>query len=475
MVAAAAAARSADDAGTICFEAELANRIEPVMEIHKARRCSGGRALLIRQGAGAGQSSTGTNGVALYAVEIPAPGRYDVWLRVRWLDECSNSIYLLQPDGTLCTVTDHTFGNWHWVRGAAPHLEAGTQTFMLRNREDGVGVDQLLILPAGQKPPRGKVEPTVVPGKSTPPEGCHSLAWSVTAIPAKLSEKPPRRYDVRHNLGGTGDGAGYPAMACVIPGNPVCLDLWLRNNTGAPLRGWVRLKEIVGIRLKTPQQLDVTVPAHGLSQFSFGVIPEDALPIGEHPIRFHIRTGKQLRRARTRLIRPLEWQFVGPFTHTADSGIEVLHPPEIEGIRREGYRVRKRTIRWKTYALTKTYSPFGFVDLVRLFGDVRWKACYARSQIEVREDGECQLVLMGDDMARVWVDGVCRATADAALPATLNRRVTRISLTKGSHDILVKSCQARNYWEFFVSFAPPAGHSPTVFGIPLAEQNWRSK
>ncbi|MBT3378119.1 MAG: hypothetical protein HN742_33685 [Lentisphaerae bacterium] len=458
----------------VCFEAELANRLEPVMEIHEEGRCSGGRAVVIRQGAGAGQSSTGANGTALYSVPIPASGRYDVWLRARWLDECSNSILLLPPGGTLCTVTDHTFGNWHWVRGCAPHLEAGNHTFMLRNREDGVAVDQFLILSAGQKPPRGVVRPNVVPGNPSGPQKHNSLALAVTAVPRKLPGKPPRRYDVRHSLGGTGDGAAYPAMVCALPGVAIDLDLWLRNNTSTPAHGAVRLRQIAGLRLKKSESQDVTAAEHSLSQVSFTVVPEEELPIGEHPVRFHIRTGRKLRRAGTRLIRPLEWQFAGPFDHPAKSTIDVAHPPETDGVRRKTYTAGKKTVGWKTYPRHKTYSPFGFVDLVRLFGDVRWKACYARTQITVRESGDCQLVLMGDDMVRVWIDGVRTATADAALPATLNRRMARITLTAGKHDVLLKSCQARNYWEFFVTFAPLAGRPPAVFGVPLANQDWGS-
>ena len=98
---------------------------------------------------------------------------------------------------------------------------------------------------------------------------------------------------------------------------------------------------------------------------------------------------------------------------------------------------------------------------------MNWAAAYARTEIETSADGDIVLTVMGDDMVRVWIDGKPVVTAGASLPATLNRRVQRLTLTRGRHVILVKSCQGRNYWEFYVSLRPALGETLTVTGVPF--------
>lgn len=452
----------------LCFEAELANRIEPVMEIWEDPECSGGRAVVIRQGAGGGQARAKPNGTAHYLLEVPRAGRYRAWLRMRWLDECSNSMVLVPPAGDQLTLTDAVFKRWHWVRSPAFVLAEGVQELVLRNREDGVGVDQLLLTTTAVPPPEGLLTPTVVPGTDVPVQGCAELEASVAAVCPGLPAKVSRRYDVSHLIRAPGEMPDFLPSARILPGQPVVLNLWVRNNLlRRDIEGGALLKACPELGVAPGARQPFSAAVNSLVRVPFTVTADEALDIAEHAVTFHVRSGGVLRRKRAVLTRPLEWRIIGPFGNPADAGLEVAHPPEHETKLDATYAGKSGPVQWRTFPLTETYTTFGFVDLQHLYGQVDWAAAYARTEIEADADGDITLCVMGDDMVRVWIDNEEVVTAGASLPATLNRRVRRVRLTRGRHAVLVKSCQGRNYWEFYVGFRPVRGQRSRVRGIPL--------
>lgn len=94
-----------------------------------------------------GKRLLGEKGSVEYSVEIPCQNQYRLWARVYYIDIDGNSWY--------CHIDDHEqtmLGNelqpieeWHWIKGNTWNLEEGLHTLLLKTREDGARLDQLLI------------------------------------------------------------------------------------------------------------------------------------------------------------------------------------------------------------------------------------------------------------------------------------------------------------------------------------------
>jgi hypothetical protein len=143
-----------------CFEAESATRVDPPMQSVSAAEApsrdaarfaalaSGKGFIAVPQGKGNPPKVEG--GEAELSFALDADGRQTLWARVWWFDECGNSLTMQIDDGPPFTFgQDSTFKRWHWVK--APDrlkqldLKAGPHTLIIRNREDGVRVDQVLF------------------------------------------------------------------------------------------------------------------------------------------------------------------------------------------------------------------------------------------------------------------------------------------------------------------------------------------
>lgn len=144
--------------GRICFEAESGTTVVEPMRITDAAGtnaatavpgASGGKYLEIPKGAG--NPPKVEAGEARFAFEIDTPGDYTLWGRVYWLSAC-NSSFTIQLDDSLPFTfgKDATFDAWHWVK-QPPRLKQmtlakGPHTLTIRNRQDGVKIDQILMV-----------------------------------------------------------------------------------------------------------------------------------------------------------------------------------------------------------------------------------------------------------------------------------------------------------------------------------------
>jgi len=91
-----------------------------------------------------------TTAEAVLRFAVEREGTYRLWCRVWWLDECGNSLTLvIDKSEPFVFGQDTTYKVWHWVR--APKrlgqltLSEGEHTLTIRNREDGVLIDQILV------------------------------------------------------------------------------------------------------------------------------------------------------------------------------------------------------------------------------------------------------------------------------------------------------------------------------------------
>jgi hypothetical protein len=108
-----------------------------------------GTGAMITPDAGFSTATFASGAKLVYPINITTAGDYTVWLRRIGPDGDSNSVYL-GLDGA--QVGDATFDNgafasaWGWFKGTAKvTLGAGTHTLELRHREDGYGVDRMVL------------------------------------------------------------------------------------------------------------------------------------------------------------------------------------------------------------------------------------------------------------------------------------------------------------------------------------------
>ena len=133
-------AKAAAPANACVIEAEdTVGQPEPAMKISGANDVSGNKVLEIPLEAGKGKGQA-----AYRTTELPA-GAYMIWVRALWTDGCSNSIGCV-IGGKEIIIADELFGKWHWVCSAVPvDLPAGTSEFCLKNTEDGIMIDQIIL------------------------------------------------------------------------------------------------------------------------------------------------------------------------------------------------------------------------------------------------------------------------------------------------------------------------------------------
>ena len=233
----------------ICFEAEHCNLLVRPFEIWEDATASGGRCLILREGAGASDARADANGYAVFSIRVPRTGAYNVWGRALWRHVCSNSMYIAFGDGRRRkTIGGGVLGRWAWRRGPTVHLAAGEQLVWLKNREDGVAIDQIMMNLGPGTPPEG-AKATCVPGREATAKGWQPLEVSFSSHNAAVPLVTPSGDILGHRY-------ALPAMpskpmlrAVVTPGTSTILDVWLRNNAARPAKGWVGLSLPSGLEL----------------------------------------------------------------------------------------------------------------------------------------------------------------------------------------------------------------------------------
>lgn len=146
-------------AGRVCLEAESSASIAAPMRVVNAldatnastavAGASGDKYIEIPKGSG--NPPLVNEGEARLPFEIDEPGDYILWCRVYWLSECNSSFTMAVDDALPFTFgKDATYNVWHWVK-APPRLKQmsltkGRHTLTIKNRQDGVRLDQVLFV-----------------------------------------------------------------------------------------------------------------------------------------------------------------------------------------------------------------------------------------------------------------------------------------------------------------------------------------
>ena len=170
-------------AGNVCIEAESAEKVSAPVIVAEAKEASGGKCLEIKQGAG--NPPKMTNGEAVIKFHIEKAGDYIMWARVLWDDECSNSFTAeIDDSAAFAFGQDLTFKTWHWVKSPAKlkqlSLRAGPHNLTIKNREDGIKIDQVLFTSDSSFVPAGTEKPN---------QNITALATTGTNVTGKSEQK----------------------------------------------------------------------------------------------------------------------------------------------------------------------------------------------------------------------------------------------------------------------------------------------
>ena len=132
-------------------------RLEPPFALSADATAAGGMAVVLP----AGTRDKERSSRARIPFQVTSPGNYTVWLRAFWRNGCGNSIFARIGESPEKTVGhDEVFNVWHWISVGEFELKDGANEMVLREREDGIALDQLLLVRDKEFLPTGRVEKT---------------------------------------------------------------------------------------------------------------------------------------------------------------------------------------------------------------------------------------------------------------------------------------------------------------------------
>ena len=173
------AAPSAGDGGSVIeldtaevqrlvIEAESGG-LEPRMTVRPHPKASGEKFIEAPEGPDHKKIEPDT-GAARIRFQVKQDGEYVLWTRVGWCCTCGNSLELAVDQGEPFEITSGTDGyHWHWLAATKKvkkkwvprvlKLSAGDHVLHVRSREDGSGLDQVLLTTDKEYVPTGIEKP----------------------------------------------------------------------------------------------------------------------------------------------------------------------------------------------------------------------------------------------------------------------------------------------------------------------------
>lgn len=448
----------------LVFEAELCRDMTFPWRPVQVQGASAGLALALPEGAGSSEAfAQGREGRARFDLPDGADGERELWLRVYWNGNCSNSLFVVcQPEARPVTVDSYTMRAWHWVKVPDLRLPAGEVTVDLANREDGIWVDQLCVRPVGQPAPLG------ILGALTawPPAGPALPAVSLIPAPGGpgIEALPPTEYLLHHSHTPRFTLPRQPLLV-VFPGQETALDVWLRRQRPDSLPGTLRVDPLENVIIEPAAAL--ALPANGplLECRRFTVRAHPGLARGVTQLYCRVQTADGLEQVRAiRVLRPYRWLLSQALRFNPAAGLEQL--TETDAALLADPLGSDHGITWHD-AEPGDFTPFGLLDLRRAVSAAPFVQAYAFARCRAA-GGPATLDLTHDDWIRVWLNGICVFSSAESAPATLTRTRVPVTLRAGDNDLLVRCAQLKNYWEFGLVAEPEddstaiAPHAPAA-------------
>lgn len=472
--------------GGLVWEAEWANRLTGSWDCLPMSDAGGDAVLWAREGTGRrsafpamphvkGPAVPGSSpldpGTALYVLQVPRDGEYQLWMRVRAEDGCGDSCLVRfdleesvrfpgHASGRYPFAIPGDFGRWVWIRDAGRRdaLKAGPHLLRVDVREDGFAIDQMALLPEGATAPErtGVLNPTCAPSAGRRP------SWVAETLVKPL----PTSDDV-------------PLIDCALAMESRVLSpasapgvtgwLWLRSNASS------RVTLDVGIasdaqRLTPGEWIQVSLtPDAPVLRLPLRAGYAPTSPLCGHSVKVSVLRAQPSARsgAGAVVFRPLDWRAVGPVSHARDAAvtaamkatnwIDVTQPP-----------VRGGEERWRRVTAPEHYWCTGAIDLTKLFGASTYSSAWFVTRIDVKKAGSYTLIAGADDALDLWCDEALLLSTSAHLPLTDTLRNYAVKLEAGSHQLLARVGQNAGAWLFHLEFREVDG-SPTagIVGLPM--------
>lgn len=437
---------------TFVLEAELGEEAAfPWQPVH-ADGASQGLALGVPEGVGSGEVRPPPGGGGVwFGLPIEVAATYDLWFRVRWNGNCSNSMFLLwEGDGEPVDVSSRTMGRWHWVKAATRELEVGSAAFVVHNREDGVWLDQICLQPSGAPPPKGLLPAS--PAALDPGPLAASATLTVGGCSVGVEALPPTDFLLSHKREPSRPMPPLPVVV-VTPGATTPLDVWIRWNRPQASPAECSIGTDAAVSISPEAVLQIHAEQGPLQRRRFHLRAHPSMPRGVSRLWCRLTTVDGLEQVReVLLLRPYRWQVSQPFPLNPGAGIG-------QGAALDAAVVRApldaaNGIQWREVE-PGHFTPFGLVDLRAAVSRRTAAMAYAHTQIEAETGGVYLLDVTHDDWLQVWINGVLVLSRELAAPSTATRSLVPVTLHQGSNAVVVKCCQLKSYWEFGLVLHPP--------------------
>lgn len=432
----------APPAGSLVFEAEHFTETNYAWEIHPDPECSGGAFLHCKEGV-ANTDGQVSHKMGFfydygdvreytrlqYHVHLDAPGKYYVYARFYATDtHCSNTVHVAIDEENIngWDVHNSVPFRWQWASvGGGPHaLEAGDHFFHVFIHEDGVRMDQFVLSPKPVAIDAGAFRANFKTGAGT--------AWQKKdGPPAHLS------FDLKSMVI---DPDAPPEAQAVLRR--------LRPATGTA-RLIVRVAQVIadgkcGLLLAdAPVDLGSEEEVRFLP-LDFSRLDLKRLPRREYTLEAElVQDGKVLARAHYPLLRPFAWQAFGPGSYLRQ---DRSGPLDGDGTPKPG-----DTRRWMPLAAA-SMDHFGVLDFGLHAGGnslhaPQHKTIYARTRVNVPEDGTYLFKIQSDDQMILWIDGKEVFRYDGRAPVTRAGSWVKLPLKAGERRIRMRVNQTEARWQ----------------------------
>ena len=483
--AVAASAAQAGPRGPRCFTPDQCVRIVWPMEIVGSESGTGeGRMFRIRQGAN--RFARPGSGLCEFAFRSHRRVVLSVYARVRYSDECGNSLVVGVDGGTASIGGTKVFGKWLWECASRRFaVGPGLHRLTIFTREDGIDFDRVVIS-------------TKIPGPEGPPA---AYLDAIEPTPAPAFESLPVASEVLPAVGAVTAEAMPTDSLVVGAGHRNTLTVFTRLNDDMPRNVRIMVRGAVSSagrrqggyesRLTPEQRTNFTEIE--IERFLRGgyFLPVE-VEVYADDVRVHSRA--------VNFVRPLDWAFLGPFPDPERKRLDLNLPPDAMAATLHLLPdIPGRE--WVKVTDGSCYDEFGVVDLNKVFGlkNVPWsergagsesgtggagrelpgsesgtgcepKVAYAVTCLPTPGSRHACFAYAGDDCLRMWLNGRVALSRDGNAPLETTRQVIGTKLAEGLNVFVFKVPQTRYYWHLL--FEPdttfPYSHPEAFRPLPMS-------
>jgi hypothetical protein len=148
------------------------------------------------------------------------------------------------------------------------------------------------------------------------------------------------------------------------------------------------------------------------------------------------------------------WQVLGPFPNPRESGYDKVYPPETEKVTGDkDYDGRDGKIRWKRYE--SDADKVDFLKALSLRSGDKDGMAYAVCWVQCDRERKAVLATGSDDGLKVWINRQVVLAKHGKREASPGEDQTKINLTAGRNEVLVKVGRGSGPWGFYLELRDP--------------------